>query len=112
MQLPVCLRKNERRSIPNRKERVGELDKAVRQVCTGFNEEGNENVWVYRGLRGKSRGQAQTRVQISYQMALAVSVANLTYHHNPLSPPSLVDVNFSLPTGSRTILIGANGGLA
>jgi CCR4-NOT complex subunit CAF16 len=44
-------------------------------------------------------------------MALAVSVSNLTYHHNPLSPPSLVDVNFSLPTGSRTILIGANGGL-
>jgi CCR4-NOT complex subunit CAF16 len=44
------------------------------------------------------------------QHAMSVFVANLTYHHNPLLPPALVDINLSLPAGSRTILVGANGG--
>ncbi|KAF8913875.1 P-loop containing nucleoside triphosphate hydrolase protein [Gymnopilus junonius] len=39
----------------------------------------------------------------------AISAAHLTYSYNSFSPPSLVDVNLSLPPGSRTILIGANG---
>lgn len=41
----------------------------------------------------------------------AISVSNLTYAYNSFSPPSLVDINIALPPGSRTILIGANGGL-
>ncbi len=40
----------------------------------------------------------------------AISVNSLTYAHNSFSEPSLVDVRLHLPKGSRTILIGANGG--
>ena len=43
---------------------------------------------------------------------LAVSVVGLTYAHSALAPPSLVDVVLTLPSGSRTVLIGANGGLS
>jgi len=39
-----------------------------------------------------------------------ISATNLTYSYNSFSPPSLVDINLSLPRGSRTILVGANGG--
>lgn len=45
-------------------------------------------------------------------MDAAISVNGLTYTHNSLSPPSLVDISLTLPKGSRTILIGANGGLS
>ncbi|KAJ3523630.1 hypothetical protein NM688_g8694 [Phlebia brevispora] len=41
-----------------------------------------------------------------------IFVENLTFSflpHNPSVPPSLVDINLTLPKGSRTILIGANG---
>lgn len=41
---------------------------------------------------------------------LAISVSQLTYLHNRDSPPSLEDVSIHLPPGSRTILVGANGG--
>lgn len=44
-------------------------------------------------------------------MSPAISATGLTYCHHPASPPSLVDVNLTLPPGSRTILVGANGGL-
>jgi hypothetical protein len=40
----------------------------------------------------------------------AVSVSNLTYSHTTADPPSLLDINIHLPRGSRTILVGANGG--
>uniref|UniRef100_A0A8H8CM06 ABC transporter domain-containing protein n=1 Tax=Psilocybe cubensis TaxID=181762 RepID=A0A8H8CM06_PSICU len=39
----------------------------------------------------------------------AIAASNLTYSYNSFSPPSLIDVNISLPKGSRTILVGANG---
>ncbi|KAG6831609.1 hypothetical protein H0H92_009082 [Tricholoma furcatifolium] len=39
----------------------------------------------------------------------AISVSHLTYSHQPDADPSLVDVSFSLPRGSRTIVVGANG---
>jgi CCR4-NOT complex subunit CAF16 len=42
-------------------------------------------------------------------MTLAVAVSNLTFAHNPFSPPSLVDITLSIAKGSRTILVGANG---
>lgn len=35
---------------------------------------------------------------------------NLTYKHNPNVEASLIDISFDLPKGSRTILVGANGG--
>jgi len=38
-----------------------------------------------------------------------VFVQNLTYSHDRSAPPSLSDINISLPKGSRTLLIGANG---
>ncbi|THG95825.1 hypothetical protein EW026_g5899 [Hermanssonia centrifuga] len=41
-----------------------------------------------------------------------IFVNDLTFSHTPLEPsvtPSLVDINLTLPKGSRTILIGANG---
>ena len=41
----------------------------------------------------------------------AISVANLSYSHNSFSPPALRDITLHLPPGSRTILIGANGGV-
>ena len=50
------------------------------------------------------------RPENSSGMDLAISVSNLTYHHNTLSAPSLFNVNLALPPGSRTLLIGANGG--
>jgi CCR4-NOT complex subunit CAF16 len=40
-----------------------------------------------------------------------IFVQNLTYFHDPSGPPSLSGVNISLPKGSRTLLIGANGGV-
>lgn len=40
-----------------------------------------------------------------------ITVQNLTYHHDPSGPASLTYINFDLPKGSRTLLIGANGGL-
>lgn len=40
----------------------------------------------------------------------AVSVSSLTYSHNPPSPPALLDIDLHLPRGSRTIIVGANGG--
>ena len=42
-----------------------------------------------------------------------IFVRNLTFTFVPLQPdvpPSLVDIALALPKGSRTILIGANGG--
>lgn len=42
-----------------------------------------------------------------------IEVVKLTFSHNPSDTrvePSLVDINISLPKGSRTILVGANGG--
>jgi hypothetical protein len=40
-----------------------------------------------------------------------ILVQNLTYSHNPSEPPSLSGINISLSKGSRTLLIGANGGV-
>ena len=39
-----------------------------------------------------------------------ISIDNLTYSHAPGAPSSLTDINIHLPKGSRTILVGANGG--
>ena len=39
-----------------------------------------------------------------------ISITNLTYTHREGASPSLSDVNIHLPKGSRTILVGANGG--
>ena len=39
-----------------------------------------------------------------------MQVTALTYAHSPLNPPALDRVSLHLPTGSRTLLIGANGG--
>lgn len=38
-----------------------------------------------------------------------ISVRDLTYSFQPHLPPSLTDINLTLPQGSRTLLIGANG---
>ena len=40
-----------------------------------------------------------------------ITVQNLTYHHDPSAPASLSDIDIDLPKGSRTLLIGANGGV-
>lgn len=42
--------------------------------------------------------------------AYEISVDKLTYAHAQETEPSLSDVNLHLPKGSRTILVGANGG--
>jgi hypothetical protein len=39
-----------------------------------------------------------------------IAVDRLTYHHGDEPEPSLRDVAIHLPRGSRTVLIGANGG--
>ena len=44
-------------------------------------------------------------------MASAISAKHLTFSYNPFSPPCLVDLNLNLAPGSRTLLVGANGGL-
>jgi CCR4-NOT complex subunit CAF16 len=41
---------------------------------------------------------------------IAIDVQNLTFFHGPASEPSLTDVTIQLPKGSRTVLVGANGG--
>lgn len=46
----------------------------------------------------------------SAQMDNVVAVAALTYAHAPDAPPSLSHINLDLPPGSRTLLVGANGG--
>jgi CCR4-NOT complex subunit CAF16 len=40
-----------------------------------------------------------------------IFVQNLIYSYDPSAPPTLSDINISLPKGSRTLLIGANGGM-
>lgn len=40
-----------------------------------------------------------------------IFIQNLTYFHDPSGLPSLSNINISLPKGSRTLLIGANGGV-
>jgi CCR4-NOT complex subunit CAF16 len=40
-----------------------------------------------------------------------IFVRNLTYSHSPSTPAVLKDINITLPKGSRTLLIGANGGV-
>ncbi len=42
-----------------------------------------------------------------------IDVQNLTYSHTRTGPhvePALVDISFTLPKGTRTIIVGANGG--
>lgn len=39
-----------------------------------------------------------------------ISIGGLTYKHSPIDSPSLSNVSMKLPKGSRTILVGANGG--
>lgn len=42
-----------------------------------------------------------------------ISVNKLTFSHAPANPqvePSLIDISLALQKGSRTILVGANGG--
>ena len=41
---------------------------------------------------------------------LAIDVANLSFAHRKDVEQSLVNLALKLPTGSRTLLIGANGG--
>ncbi|KAF9058176.1 ABC transporter [Panaeolus papilionaceus] len=38
-----------------------------------------------------------------------ISIKNLNFAHHPDAPLSLENINFDLPKGSRTILVGANG---
>lgn len=40
----------------------------------------------------------------------AIDVEHLTFAHKSDSAPVLIDLNLQLPRGSRTLLIGANGG--
>ena len=39
-----------------------------------------------------------------------IHIQNLTFNHRNDNQPALSNVNLSLPPGSRTLLIGANGG--
>ena len=48
---------------------------------------------------------------VSSVMASMISAKHLTFSYNSFSPPCLVDLNLDLAPGSRTILVGANGGL-
>ena len=41
----------------------------------------------------------------------AIAVHDLTYSHGTNGIPSLSDISLHLPPGSRTILVGANGGV-
>jgi len=50
-------------------------------------------------------------INISMTTHSVICVSGLTYSYTAFSPPSLIDLSFDLPPGSRTILIGANGGL-
>ena len=40
-----------------------------------------------------------------------IAVQDLTFQHNSAPEPALKDINLFLPKGSRTVLIGANGGV-
>jgi len=40
----------------------------------------------------------------------SVAVQRLTYAHNSYSETALTDIALDLPPGSRTLLVGANGG--
>lgn len=42
--------------------------------------------------------------------AFEIAVEGLTFQHNSAPEPALKDINLFLPKGSRTVLIGANGG--
>ena len=47
---------------------------------------------------------------VAYADGYEISINGLTYTHREGSSPSLADVTIHLPKGSRTILVGANGG--
>jgi CCR4-NOT complex subunit CAF16 len=42
-------------------------------------------------------------------MGAAIDVSNLSFNHIRVSTPALVNISFSLPAGTRTIIVGANG---
>ena len=43
---------------------------------------------------------------------MAIAVHGLTYYHDGTSDaPSLSDISLQLPSGSRTVIVGANGGM-
>jgi ABC-type transport system involved in cytochrome bd biosynthesis fused ATPase/permease subunit len=50
------------------------------------------------------------RTIMASQSEYAIQASNLSYRHAQDTKASLSDLNFALPHGSRTILIGANGG--
>lgn len=42
--------------------------------------------------------------------AETITVQNLTFSHRSALAPSLIDITLHIPKGSRTVLVGANGG--
>lgn len=53
----------------------------------------------------------QQRPEMSSEKAASeIAIDNLTFQHNSAFEPALKEINLFLPKGSRTILVGANGG--
>jgi len=53
-------------------------------------------------------GVKRTKVVFS---AMTIAIHGLTYSHDTSDQPSLSDISLQLPSGSRTIIVGANGGM-
>ena len=43
--------------------------------------------------------------------AMAIAAHDLTYYHGENNAPSLSNISLQLPSGSRTVIVGANGGM-
>lgn len=104
--------------------RRGRRDKSERQrnvwyTALGFRMRSvcNENAVVDEQRVGNEEGDRQSVVDTNFSRRLIcqarttmISVEGLSYYHDPTLLPSLQDVSLHLPPGSRTLLVGANGG--
>lgn len=58
------------------------------------------------------QSHARTRAVMSNAtVKYAIAVHGLSYYHGANNVPSLSDISLQLPLGSRTIIVGANGGV-
>ncbi|CAO1630370.1 unnamed protein product [Parajaminaea phylloscopi] len=71
--------------------------------------EGHQGYWSSKDWQGDAAVSASAPSTDFSGQPTAIQVTDLTYSFQPHLEPSLINVNLTLPKGSRTLLIGANG---
>lgn len=85
------------------------------QAITAALEQATQKLEVFQGYWSSQDWQRASQVPSVGSATdfsgepIAIKVTNLTYSFQPHLEPSLININLTLPKGSRTLLIGANG---